>query len=128
MDAAELRVHRLNTEAFINADPVSLVLYRTTRTRTASGGYKDSEAPLASPQTFRLIPASDRMPEIRDSNGRAVVPVYTLLGSHSADMERWDRFQLNGVWYEIASPIRPEHTTTSVYERKGDVVRREAVQ
>lgn len=122
--AMELEVQRLNTEEFIKADPIILDLTRQQRVIQPSGGYVMEAHPLGLPQTFRLIPASDRMPEIKTSNGRLVVPEYILLGAWDCNMERWDRFELNDVWFEIASPIRPEHTQ-SRYERKGDVVRRE---
>lgn len=124
----ELHYQRRNTTEFINGDPVPLVMFRGTRVRLPSGGYRNTDPePIGeTPQTFRLIPASDRMPEIRDSNGRLVAPVYILLGEWDADMERWDRFQLNDAWFEIASPIRPEHSERR-YQKKGDVVRREDV-
>ncbi len=122
----ELEIQRKNTKYFLDADPAPLVLFRSVRVRTDAGGYKDG--PFAGiggpPQIFRLIPANDRMPEIKAPNGRLVTPVYTLLGEHDADVRRWDRFEFNTVWYEIASPIRPEHTD-SRYETKGDLVRRE---
>lgn len=131
MDPLELRVHRLNSEAFINADPVSLVLHRGTVERTASGGYRrNNPQPLADAQTFRLIPASGnvgsgKVEEIKTSTGRLSAPTYVILGKWDCNLEQWDTFLLNGTWYEVASHVRPEHTTTSVYERKADVVVRE---
>jgi hypothetical protein len=117
----ELQVQRRNTAAFIAADPVDLVLVPHTKQSLPSGGYSFHEEAPRGVQTFRLIPSNDRMPEISNSNGRMAVPTYTLLGNWDAEMERWDTFVLGGVVYEIASPVRPEHTD-SPYERKGDVV------
>jgi hypothetical protein len=117
----ELSTQRKNTTAFIAADPVSLVLTPHDKETTAAGGYKLVPQEPREAQMFRLIPASDRMPEISNSNGRMANPSYILLGAWDCAMERWDSFDLHGVTYEIASPVRPEHTD-SPYERKGDVV------
>lgn len=127
MHPVELQIHRMNTKAFIEADPLEIILYRQQRVRTDSGGFKDTHVPVAA-QRFRLVPVdrmADQITELKTSVGRVVKTPFHLLGEHDADMERWDMFKLNDVWFEIASPIQPEHTTLSRYFKKGDVVRRE---
>lgn len=123
MRATELALQRKNTKAFIDADPVSIRLQRAERIPTPDGGHrKNADAPPLDPQTFRLIPVSDQMPTIQTPDGFSRTPTYVLLGEHDADMEIWDKFELNGHKYQIASPVRPVHTTDSIYQKKGDVV------
>jgi hypothetical protein len=117
----EIQVQRRNTAAFVMADPLTLVLTPHTRTSTAAGGFRLDEGEPREPQTFRLIPAEDTAPEVSNSNGRMSEPTYTIMGLWNADMDQWDTFSLNGNVYEIASPVRPEHTLAP-YERKGYVV------
>jgi hypothetical protein len=128
VNPVELEIHRRNTVAFIAADGVDLVLQPQSRVMTDAGGYKYVLDAPRSPQVFRLIPLSiaGNAPELKTSTGRMVSPAYVILGAHDAAMERWDQFEFQNVWYEIVSPIRPEYST-NVYERKADVVRREAV-
>lgn len=125
MNPTELRAQRQSTKAFIAADPLQIALFRPTKTRNASGGQSRSEPeePLA-PQTLRLLPASDRMPEVRLTGGELVSPTHTLMGEWDADLQRDDYFYLNEVQFVCVSPPRPEHSTESVYQRKIDVVRR----
>lgn len=129
MNPVELQVHRLNTEMFIKADPISIVLYRRTQTQNASGGYTwSAPVPLASPQLFRLIPSvlfGGSVPEVRTSTGRLLQPKFQIRGLWNADVERWDLFRLRGFWYEIATPTRPMHSDDSIYQTLGDVVLRE---
>lgn len=123
--SVELEIQRQNTTEFILADPVALVLHGRKQVQKPSGGHTwEADGAPRGPYTYRLIPASDRMPEIKTSSGRLVTPVYILLAEWDGDIRRWDMFELNGVWFEIASPIRPEHTERA-YQLKGDVVRRE---
>lgn len=118
--AAELIVNRRNTAAFIAADAVSLSLIPTERSRTAAGGFRDVAGQARSPQTFRLIPGNDRMPEVKTSNGRLTTPTYILLGTWDCAMAQWDTFVHNGATYEVVA-VHPEHTANR-YEIKGDVV------
>lgn len=125
MSPAELSLHRRNTAAFIAADPVAITLSRRTRVSTGAGGYKDTYAALpGAPQTLRMIPAQDKIPEIKTSSGRIVKPEYTLLGTWNSNMQEGDRFTFNGVDYELPTPVRPLHSN-DVYERKADVIRRD---
>lgn len=118
-------MQRRNTVAFIEADPIDLVLTPHTAEDTPSGGFRLTASEPRTAETLRLIPANDRMPEVRSSAGRVVRPEYTLMGVHSSPMSQWDTFTYRGVVYEVASPVRPVHTD-SAYERKGDVVRKSA--
>lgn len=123
MRAAELNIQRKNTKVFIDADPVSIRLKRESRTATEDGGHrKNADGPPMDPQIFRLIPITDQMPVIQTPDGFQRTPTYVLLGTYDCDMDIWDKFTLNGINYQIVSPIRPVHSKDSVYQRKGDVV------
>lgn len=123
-DATEMAYMRENTLAFIEADPISVQLTRTARTRSAEGGWQNgASAPIAA-QTFRLIPQTDAAVSVQTPDGVVLTPGYVLLGAYDSDMERWDKFDLNGIHYIITSPIRPDFRDPDFwYERKADVAR-----
>jgi hypothetical protein len=116
--AAELAAQRRITAQFIEADPLEIQLMRATRTPNGSGGYKTgTPAPVGGLQRLRLIPLQDGQTERYDANGKQVFPQYTLMGSHEADMERWDTFQLDSARYQIVYINQ-----NTQYETKGEVV------
>lgn len=119
----ELEMNRKNSRAFILADPMSLVLHRVTRVRSGDGGYTDTRLPLPG-QIFRLIPQQDSVEDVKTPSGRIVKPRFVIMGEWNCDLLRNDMFEIGSIWYEVISPIRPEHTDNG-YDKKGDVARRE---
>ena len=116
---AELAVQRMLTSAFIEADHLTVVLYRSVWTSDGAGGsVKGLPAPLA-PQRMRLIPLGDGAVERFTANGEAVRPSYKLLGKYDADMDRWDEFSLDGRRYEVVFINENRQ-----YEVKGEVAYR----
>lgn len=121
---AETQLLRTNTDWFIAADPVVLVLTPSGKVSDGAGGYTPAPGEPRAEQIFRLIPSTDSMPQIQTPDGVQLTPTYVLLGSYDAEMERWDTFSLNGVDFRIVSPIRPDHRTPEhFYEKKADVAR-----
>ena len=116
--AAELKVHRANTKAFIEADKKTVVLLRSTRTPNGQGGFTIS-APASRPaQTMRLIPTSgNRSIERATIEGRSVTPDFILLGEWNCDMQRFDEFVDQGMRYQV---VWVEEKRS--YETKGEVV------
>jgi hypothetical protein len=119
--AAELRLLRHNTKAFIAADDRQIVLKRTTTTPTGTGGGRPTTPTPLPTQTLRLLPqAESTSTERRLPDGAVVVPTWVLLGEHTADIKRGDTFDL------------PDGTTGTVvyvhekkdYEVKGEVIAR----
>jgi hypothetical protein len=100
--AAELAAQRRLTAMFIEADALEIQLLRPTEQPNGAGGVtKGDPAPVGGLQRMRLIPLSDGAEERMTADGRAVKPGYKLLGTHLADMQRGDTFELNGTRYEI---------------------------
>lgn len=123
LSSVELGINRRNTKVFIDADPIILELVPYGKEETLDGGFKLTEGDPRDPQTFRLIPQSDVMPQVQGLDGIILTPTYVLLGEHDCAMERWDRFMVGDIHFMIVSSIRPDYSITNVYERKGDVAR-----
>ena len=117
---AELRVQRIMTDKFIQADSVEVTLYRSARSADGAGGYTDaSPAPLP-PQVMRLIPLRDGAEEQLTADGQKVRPTYMLMGRHDADMQRWDTFTTeDGTRYEVVFV-----NANRQYQVKGEVAYR----
>lgn len=117
MDAAELELQEGITRAFILADAEDIALQRQTKVADGAGGFTFIYTAIAE-QTFRMLPQSDQVPEIADSNGRLAMPEWVLLGEAGCDMKRYDRFTWRGFQWEIVQVHQKPD-----YETKGDVVR-----
>lgn len=114
----ELAAQIRSTEAFVDADPVDLSIYRSTRVSNGAGGYVKSTPALTGTVRCRLIPQSDRVPEVSTLDGRLLRPKFVLMASPGVNVERGDTFTF-GSEYEIAAVHEgPE------YAFKADVVRR----
>src|SRR5215213_4681856 len=96
MDAAELELHMGISKSFILADPEDLVLKRQEKVSDGAGGFSVGPEVKLAPQTFRLIPQSDRVVEVADSNGRMSTPEWIIMGEVGCDMERYDYFTWKG--------------------------------
>ena len=88
MDAIELRIHRENTAAYIAFKPSSISLIPVERTRTASGGYKETDLPSRPPQTFRIIELGSNQspPIITLQDGKQRAASFWLLGLWDANV------------------------------------------
>jgi hypothetical protein len=116
--SAELALQITMTEAFILADAVEIQLLRREKVSDGAGGFTLSDPQeLPGVQTFRLIPQSDKVPEVSTSDGRRANVEYILLALPDADLQRYDLFDWEDIRWEIAQiHMKPD------YERKGDVV------
>jgi hypothetical protein len=112
----ELALQRRLTRYFIAADSLDVVLMRSSYTDDGEGGSVRGVAAARTVQTMRLIPLQDGAAEQLTSNGTQVSPTYMLLGVYDADMERWDRFTVDGREYEVVSINQNRQ-----YETKGEV-------
>lgn len=120
---SEVEYQRRITKAFIDSDPISLSLSRPLTADDGEGGRIIGSSSNIEMQTFRLIPQSDVMPQVQTPDGFQLTPTYVILGEYDCDLERWDRFSVAGVDFQVVSPVRPDHSIANVYERKADVAR-----
>lgn len=113
---AERDIQRRLTEEFIAADIVILELSRPLKVTNGAGGFRKNGVQTVTSQRFRFIPSQDGATERLMADGRKVTPGYILMGEHSADMERFDEFELDGRRYQIVF-INEKRD----YETKGEV-------
>lgn len=120
MNQLELEMQLQITEKFIAADSSQVTMLRSEKLNDGAGGFiLQNEAPVTpDPVTVRMIPRSDRTPELALADGRILRPEFAILAMPDVDIQRYDEFYWNGVRWQVADvhPL-PE------YERKGDVVR-----
>lgn len=118
LDPVELSIQTEITRNFIASDPTDLILQPKGKMPDGAGGFLNKPLAPREPQTFRLIPQSDKVPEKQTSDGTYAVPEYVILGLPSTAMKRYDRFVWDGSTWEIVQ-IHP----SPEYEKKGDVIR-----
>lgn len=123
MNELELSVQRLNTEAFIQADPLSIVLQRPERVEQPSGGHTWAPGVPVEEQVFRLIAQSDATPMVFTVDGVKLPVSLVLLCKFDANIQRYDKFTVAGIDYQVVGPIRPERPVELRYETKADVAR-----
>lgn len=111
---------RQGTAVFINDDPRTIVLKRSTVERTAAGGQKRSAPASLPPQTFRIIPQQDLPPLRQEPDGVGIRPEFVLLGAWNADMNPGDTFTLDAVEYVVNS-VKKVTNKSEAYETKGSV-------
>lgn len=127
MDAIELQMHRLNTEAFIQAKPVFLTLTPQIREDTPSGGYKLVSQPERPQQMFRIVElgANQAPPILTLQDGKQREVDFWLLGT-------WDaKVGVNDTWTMVDDATGRTRTwlvgdivRSNEYEVRGLVVER----
>lgn len=115
--AAELAVQRLNTQAFIAANPAAVVLIPRVRHRSGSGTKYEEKDPRPL-QIARLVDQTASAPETgQDLQQRK--GDYQLLLPHDGQVELWDFWvDGDGVRWEVSGLI-----PYNGYERRADVTR-----
>lgn len=111
-NALERRIGEKNTQAFIQANPITVKLRRPQVQRTEAGGTKRTDPDELPEQSFRIVPMSglvwDRSRTTPDE-GRVEDVTEELIGMPDADMQKFDYFPCeNGGWYRIehVSPVK----------------------
>lgn len=120
--AAELRLNRRNTLAYIMAKPMTLALKPTLRVKTASGGIALPETPSRVAQTFRLIEQASAYGNapglLQAGDGKQRRITYQLLGEWDCELAVGDHWvDANGIRYEVMELLPDNY-----YERRGRVV------
>lgn len=119
----ELRINRINTAAFIAADPLTLTLQVRGSARTPSGAFAHERQAERSPQTFKLImqsPAGGSI-EQRTEDGTERQVDYILLGEWDAAVDVGDYwFGDDGSHWEVKAIVpRNGYETRAVIEAHG---------
>ena len=99
--SVELAAQRALTNAFVAADAEPLTLFRSERISDGAGGQVTQPPVPVIVQLLRFQPRQDGGSPRMTADGEQVVPTYTLVGRHTADIERWDEFVLNGSRYQV---------------------------
>lgn len=102
----EMQLLRDQTEWFIAAHPVDLVLIPVRRDRTANGGYVDVNLPPRAPQRMRLIAMSaDQRPTVTEDGLEREIDL-TLLGRWDAQIDIGDWWRDGeGLFYEVVELV-----------------------
>lgn len=118
--AAELNAQRRMTQAFIAADPESVMvsLIPRVRQRTASGGFEDVDGTPRNPQRFKLSEiAFDQRPTVTVAGVERIID-YHLIGPHDAIVRVGDYWTEGTTKYEVVG-----FTDGFGYETKAQVLR-----
>lgn len=110
-------VGRYNTTAWINADPLEVVLVRRTVESDGAGGWIPGPAVNLPTQVMRLVTEPYQQVLRTDYSGTQRRVELVLVGTHDADMVARDTFGLEGVTYSVVFVDR------NAYRAKGEVVR-----
>lgn len=122
MSAAELRVQRKNTKAFIDSNHIEIALIPRTRTISGSGA-KLTDGTQRPAQRFRLIDQTRSFgPEpgtVIASDGKQRKAEYQLLGEHDAVIGLYDYWiDEAGIRFEVGNLIH-----NNDYEVRAQVIR-----
>lgn len=99
MDASVLAE---NTEAFIAEAPTTIALRRRTKVDDGAGGWEWGSESLLDEQDVRLAPTNSRVqPQRTTENGTIVTPEKIAICSVNADIEKSDKFTVDGRSYEV---------------------------
>jgi hypothetical protein len=115
----EVEVLRVNTKAYIDAAPTSIIISRAMWVSDGSGGRIPGTPTELEPQRVAFHAAALALPVRRTLDGIEITPEYLLLGTWDADIERGDTFFVDGVKYEVAF-VQPDRS----YEVRAEVVYR----
>lgn len=96
-----VEVRRELTKRSIDQNPASIALTRTSQTPDGAGGFIESSTTLPA-QTFRIFLSSMRgSREVESEGGERQINQSGLLAEHDADIQRGDRFTMNGRDYKV---------------------------
>jgi len=119
MDATELLMRRRNVAAFIDADPVNILITREAEpTKSAAGGYVKAPSATLPQQKARIVQAKRRYDTglINSEAGELPQTDYLLIGNTGIDVKVNDVFQWLGQTYKVLGihPTRTESTLCAI--------------
>jgi hypothetical protein len=113
-------LHKIQTEAFIAANPADIVLERASDVDDGKGGVIKGTPTLLPPQRMRKV-GSTRISgtqEVTLPDGHIVVPTAALIGLPEVDIAKDDEFVIDGVRHKVLTVDRqpPWRVQASVME------------
>lgn len=117
--SAEGAAQRRISDAFIAADSALLLVSHRTKVPDGAGGFQFTVDNPDDPAEVvgRMIPQSDKVPEVQGNDGRMARIEYILMCSAGTDVRRYDTFEFKGrLWEVLQIHLGPE------YELKADIV------
>lgn len=118
MNRAELVVRRRLVKAFIDADPVDIVLTRTSKVATRGAGFKQGTPRDLDPLRGRIVPTKRRWtdPFVVIQPGDVIRYPFLFFCRFDADIEKNDEFEWNGEYFVIVSidPKREERIQAGI--------------
>jgi|SRR5687768_2529468 len=103
----ERDMQRVQTRAFIDANPTTVTLSPRIRTTLGNGGFKWTTGTPRPPQVVRLVPQTQAL-LVRTADGVERRVEYILLASWDAQIAKWDVFTHDGDKYEV-SELNPSN-------------------
>jgi hypothetical protein len=123
MNTFELKMHRVNTTAFIGHRPTSVILVPIEKVDTPAGGYKVNDLPPRDPQTFRIIELgqSSTPPVLQLTDGSQREAEFWLLGEHDAQIAIGDHWTaIDGRHWEVGDLVRSnDYETRALVAERG---------
>jgi hypothetical protein len=116
----EVDMQRRLTLAFIDSRPIMLTLIPRVRAKQPTGGFAFQELSPRSPQRMRLIePFHGTLPVmLTGSDGVQREMEMMLLGRWDCDLEKYDIFDHDGQYYEVAQLYH-----FNGYEQRAEVIK-----
>lgn len=101
--SVETEVHKANTEAWVDSDPIDIELIRTTRVDDGAGGTKDGGDQTLPPQTFRLDRSGNQVVAMFvNEDGIQVPQRFRIVGPPTSDVKQGDRFHSMGAQFQVS--------------------------
>ena len=106
MDRVELLMRRRNVQAFIDADPIQLVVHRKpapTRNPETGGYVQSADVPPLPTQKARIVQNVRRYTSgiVNAEAGDIPNSEYRLIGMHTLNLEKEDTFVWRGENYKV---------------------------
>lgn len=122
MTTREQRAQRRITKAYVKAQPELINLVPHERLVDDQGGWTYIKKQPRFTQMFRLIeagqPGSNATRDVTGIDGISREVEFLLLGDHCAEVELYDRFELNGDEFEVV-----DIWADNGWEKRASVVR-----
>lgn len=105
MKPVELLMHRRQIAAWLKADQVQVVLWRSEKIQTPTAAWVEGDPLPLAPQWVRLIPFKRRLTDMVFNNtaGKVEDLPYVMVGDHNLNVKQDDTFTWEGQEYKVDS-------------------------